>query len=141
MNEQQNTQTVQEGYALFGKGDIPNLLNLYTDDVEFIIPGSAETVPFAGVYRGKEQVATFFAKLHDAIDYERFEPQNYIAQGDRLVVLGFSKGKVRATGRTDEEEWAHSFIMQDGKVARFQAYLDTEASMKAFRSNRDMAEF
>src|SRR5690349_5456345 len=104
MNEQQNTETVQAGYALFGKGDIPNLLKLYTEDIEFIIPGSPQAIPYAGIYRGKEAVATFFRKLNEAVEFERFEPTDYIAQGDRLVALGYGKAQVRATGHSEEEE-------------------------------------
>jgi ketosteroid isomerase-like protein len=139
MNEQQNTQTVQAGYELFGKGDIPNLLNLYTDDVEFIIPGAAPAIPYAGVYRSKEAVATFFTNLHEAMEFERFEPVEYIAQGDKLVALGYSKGRVRATGQSEEEEWAHVFQMRDGKVSRFQVYTDTAAVAQAFQRSSQMA--
>ena len=139
MNEQQNTQTLQEGYALFSSGDIPNLLKLYTDDVEFIIPGPADIIPYAGVYRGQEQVATFFSKLHDAMDYERFEPLDYIAQGDKAVVLGYAKGHVRSTGQPYEEEWAHVFQMREGKVTRFQVFADTAVTVRAFQSSKQMA--
>ncbi|GAC1372921.1 MAG: nuclear transport factor 2 family protein [Hymenobacter sp.] len=139
MNEQQNTHVVQEGYAHFSQGDIPGLLNLFTDDIEFIIPGPSQVIPFAGVYRGKEQVAAFFAKLHDAMDFERFEAQEYIAQGDRVVALGYSKVHVRATGKPNEEEWAHAFLMRDGKVARLQEFTDTAATVQAFQSSKQMA--
>jgi ketosteroid isomerase-like protein len=139
MNEQQNTQTVQNGYALFGKGDIPGLLKLYTDDVEFIIPGPTDLVPFAGVYRGQEQVATFFAALNEAVEFERFEPQNFIAQGDAVVAVGYGRGHARASGHPYEEEWAHVFQMRDGKVARFQVYTDTAATVQAMQPSAQLA--
>ncbi|MBF9239304.1 nuclear transport factor 2 family protein [Hymenobacter sp. BT683] len=139
MNEQQNTQTVQEGYDLFVKGDISNLLNLYTEDIEFIYPGMASLVPYAGVFRGKEEVAKFFAKVSEAIDFERFEVQECIAQGDAVVALGYSKGHVRSTGQPEEEEWAHVLRMRDGKVAHFQAYTDTAAVAQAFQRSSHMA--
>jgi ketosteroid isomerase-like protein len=139
MNEQQNTKTVQDGYAFFGKGDIPNLLKLYTDDIEFIVPGPKEVVPFAGVYRGKEQVANFFATLHDSMDFERFEPIQFIAQDDTVVAVGYGKARARSTGNTQEEEWAHVFRIRDGKVARFQVFTDTAAVVKAFQPSKQMA--
>jgi uncharacterized protein len=139
MNEQQNTQTVQAGYELFGKGDIPNLLKLYTDDVEFVIPGASQAIPYAGIYRGKEAVATFFTKLHEAMEFERFEPVEFIAQGDKLVALGYAKGQVRATGHSEEEEWAHVFQLRDGKVSRFQVYTDTAAVAQAFQPSSQLA--
>ena len=139
MNEQQNTQTVQQGYAFFNSGDIPNLLKLYSEDIEIIIPGPADIIPFAGVYRGQEQVVSFFGKLHEAMDFERFEPLDYIAQGDKVVVVGYNKGHVRATGQPTEEEWAHVFQMRDGKVARFQVFSDTAVTASAFQASKTMA--
>ncbi|GAB3300173.1 nuclear transport factor 2 family protein [Hymenobacter humi] len=139
MNEQQNTQVAQEGYALFSKGDIANLLKLYTEDIEFIVPGSAALIPYAGVYRGKEEVGRFFAKLHEAMDFERFEVQECIAQGDTVVALGYGKGHVRATGQPMEEEWAHVLRLRDGKVAHFQVYTDTAAVGQAFQRSSHMA--
>ncbi|MDB5268490.1 MAG: hypothetical protein JWP58_1530 [Hymenobacter sp.] len=139
MNEQQNTQIVQAGYELFGKGDIPNLLKLYTEDIEVIIPGASQGIPYAGVYRGKEAVATFFTKLHEAMEFERFEPTEFIAHGDKLVALGYAKGQVRATGQFEEEEWAHAFQMRDGKVSRFQVYTDTAAVAQAFQRSSQLA--
>ncbi|WP_303310432.1 nuclear transport factor 2 family protein [Hymenobacter sp. BT730] len=139
MNEQQNTQTVQEGYSFFNKGDIPNLLTLFTDDIEFILPGAADTIPYAGVFRGKEQVTTFFTKLHDAIQYERFEPQDFIAQGQKVVALGYSKGQTRSNGQIFEEEWAHVFELRDGKISRFQSFTDTAALVQAFQASKKMA--
>ena len=140
MNEQQNIRAVQEGYAFFNKGDITNLMNLYTEDIEFIIPGPAQVIPFAGVYRGKEQVATFFAKLNEAMEFERFEVVECIAQGDTVVALGYDKGRARSTGQPNEEEWAHVLRMRDGKVERFQVYTDTAATVQAFHPSNQMAK-
>lgn len=139
MNEQQNVQVVQEGYALFNQGDIPNLLKLYTEDVEFIVPGPSDIIPYAGVYRGLEQVADFFSKVHDAIVFDRFEPVDYIVQEDKVVVLGYSKARVRANDQPHEEEWAHAFVMREGKVSRFQIFTDTAATSQAFQTRKAVA--
>ena len=140
MQAQENTQTVQAAYALFSKGDIPNLLALFSDDIEFIVPGAPALIPYAGVYRGKEAVATFFARLHEAVDFERFEPMEYLAQGESVVALGYGKARVRATGQSTEEEWAHVFRLREGKVGRFQEYTDTAALVQAFQGSHQLAQ-
>ncbi len=63
MNEQENLRVAQEGYAAFARGDIQALLNLYTEDVEYVIPGAPNIIPYAGTYRGHDQVAQFFPCL------------------------------------------------------------------------------
>jgi uncharacterized protein len=39
MSERTNTDVVQQGYEAFGRGDIPAVLDLLTDDVEWIQQG------------------------------------------------------------------------------------------------------
>lgn len=139
MNEKENTRTVQEGYALFGKGDIPNLMKIYSDNVEWVIPGPADIIPFAGSYRGHQQVQQFFTKLADAIEFEQFEPREFIAQGDKVAVLGHSLSRVKATGQMIEEDWMHLFTLQEGKVNRFQSFTNTAAAVTAFSQQKARA--
>jgi ketosteroid isomerase-like protein len=56
MSLEENAQTAQEGYAAFGRGDVPAILELLTDDIEWIEPGPPDVIPAAGTYRGKEEV-------------------------------------------------------------------------------------
>lgn len=131
MSSDENKQLVQRGYMLFKNGNIQELLNLYTDDIEWT---SSESIyiPFSGTYRGKDQVAEFFMKLAQAQEAQRFEPEDFIADGDKVVVTGQATWKVRSTGRTYENPWVHVFMIRDGKVARFQHYDNTAAAEAAF---------
>ena len=55
-----NAEVVRETYEAVGRGDIPALLNLLTDDVQWTFQGPP-TIPFAGTRRGHEGVAEFFS--------------------------------------------------------------------------------
>ena len=66
--------------------------------------------------------------LSSLVDFEHFEPQAFIADGDRVVVLGVSRSTVKGgSGRSFDESWCHVFTIRDGKVAKFYEYLDTAA--------------
>src|SRR5437763_15754104 len=98
MNEAQNTKTVQEAYAAFGRGDIPALLELLTEDVVWhgVYGGSAD-VPQAGERRGRAAVAEFFGLVAATTEFSRFEPHEFIAAGEKVVTLGHYTGTVTAT--------------------------------------------
>jgi uncharacterized protein len=134
-NEQQgvrtNVEVVQETYEAVGRGDIPALLDLLTDDVEWTFQGPS-VIPFAGTRRGREGVAEFFSLVGETLEFERFEPREFVAQGDKVVVLGFERSAVKPTGRSFEQEWAHVYKLRDGKVAEFLALEDTAAHAVAF---------
>ncbi len=126
-----NVEVVQETYEAVGRGDLPALLDLLTDDVEWTFQGPS-VIPFAGTRRGREGVAEFFSLVGGNLEFERFEPREFVAQGDTVVVLGFERSLVKATGRTFEQEWAHVYKLREGKVAGFLALEDTEAHAVAF---------
>ncbi|MDQ3713520.1 MAG: nuclear transport factor 2 family protein [Acidobacteriota bacterium] len=132
MSETNNTQIVQEGYAKFGSGDIEGLLNLFSDDIDWTTP-TVEGAPFTGTRNGREEVGEFFAQLNEAEEFSNFEPQEFIAQGDKVVVLGRSSGTVKATGRTIETEWVHIFTVKDGKITGFKEFFDTAAAERAYQ--------
>jgi ketosteroid isomerase-like protein len=125
-----NVDVVQETYEAVGRGDIPALLDLLTDDVEWTFQGPS-VIPFAGTRRGREGVAEFFSLVGETLEFERFEPREFVAQGDTVVVLGFERNLIKPTGRTFEQEWAHVYALRDGKIAKFLAIEDTAAYVVA----------
>ena len=132
MSEQDNVRIVQNAYDAFKRGDIEGLLQLVADDVEWITPGPSDIMPAAGQRRGREGVADFFSSLSTQEDVELFEPQEYIAQGEKVVALSKYRGRVKTTGRTAETDLVHVFDIKDGKVQRFREFFDTAAVLDAF---------
>jgi uncharacterized protein len=74
MSKQENTGLVQQAYGYFLSGDIPTLLGLLSEDVEWLIPGP-KRVPTAGNWHGREQVGQFFQTLSDTLEAQQFEPR------------------------------------------------------------------
>ncbi len=124
MNEQQNTQTVQQMYAAFGRGDVQFILSVIADDVDWQTLGPTK-IKHAGPHRGRDGVGKFFKTVAETVDIQQFEPREFIAQGDKVVALGYYKGRVKATGRGYETEWAMAFTFRNGKIAKFREYADT----------------
>ena len=133
MSEQQNLDIVRKGYDAFGRGDIPGLLGLLDPQVSWATPGPAD-LPTAGIRRGHQAVQEFFQTLSNLGDILRFEPKDFIAQGERVVVLGEETMRVQATGRSVEYRWAHVFTVRNGKVEAFVEYGDVGAVVAEIRS-------
>lgn len=66
------TAVVQQAYEAFGRGDIPAILNLVADSVDWEFVGSTN-LPYAGRRRNREEVADFFAAIPRADDIHAFE--------------------------------------------------------------------
>ena len=124
MNEQENTKLVQRTYELFKSGDIETLLSIYSDDIVWQLP-DMENVPFGGKRTGRENVVEFFSLVNDSLEDLQIEPTEFIAQGDKVVVLGHHSWRVKATGREVSSDFAHVVTVKDGKVTSFHEFMDT----------------
>ncbi len=131
MSAEENKRVVQAIFEAFGRGDVPGVLAHLADDVEWRAPGPA-AVPYLGERRGHGGAAEFFTQLGSSVEFESFEPGAFVAEGDRVVVLGRERGRVRATGKAFDNEWALVFTLGGGKVTKFQLYENTAAVAEAF---------
>jgi len=87
MDPQDNIRVVKQTYDNFKTGNIPAVLSLVADKVEWQVP-DIEGVPLSGKRKGREEVADFFRELAEEEDVISFEPQDFIAQGDKVVAFG-----------------------------------------------------
>ena len=130
MSAQQNIQIVKDAYAAFGRGDIQGLVALFAEDIEWISPG--EGLPLAGTHRGLARVEGFFQRVSEMLEISFLEPREFVAQGDRVLVVGFSRGRVKATNRAFENNWVIAFTVRNGKVTNVREYIDTLALAQGF---------
>ena len=130
MSEQTNTDVVRQVYEAFDCGDIPAMLGMLADDVEFTLPGPP-VIPWAGTRHGRDGVAEFFSLLGENLEFKQFEPREFVSQGDTVVVVGYERSLVKPTGHTFEQEWAHVFTLRDGKIAKARFIEDTAAQVVA----------
>jgi len=131
MNEQENTNLVRKTYELFKSGDIETLLGMYSDDVSWETP-KVENAPFTGKISGRDKVAEFFTSLDEHEEFLVFEPTEFIAQGDKVVVLGHSTTRIKSTNKELTLEFAHIVTVADGKITGFYEFFDTAAAEKAY---------
>jgi ketosteroid isomerase-like protein len=124
MNEQENTRLVQQFYQSQKTGDMESLLKSLAREMEWVLP-EMENVPFAGKWQGREGVGQFFKKVSEVEDVVEFEPEEYIAQGNKVVVLGRFTMRIKATGRNISSAWAHVWTLENGQITRFYEYVDT----------------
>jgi uncharacterized protein len=128
MSTQENVQIVQDAFAAIGRGDMQGLLALSAEDIEWIIPGEW---PLAGTHRGHAGLADLLQKASEMVETSFTEPREFVAQGDRVLVVGVSKGRVKATNRTFEDHFVFAITLRNGKVTNIREYIDTLALARA----------
>ena len=128
MSIEENVQIVKDFFAALGRGDRQGLLALSADDIEWITPG--ENWPLAGTHRGHAGVADLLQKASE-METSYPEPLEFVAQGDRVLVVGFARGRIIATKRTFEDHFVFAITVRNGKLTNIQEYIDTQALARA----------
>jgi ketosteroid isomerase-like protein len=76
-------------------------------------------------------LADVLQKASEELEMTYPEPPEFVAQGDRVLVVGVATGKIYATNKPYKDEWVYGVTVQDGKVAHIQEYIDTQALARA----------
>jgi ketosteroid isomerase-like protein len=131
-----NVETVQAIYGAFGRGDVPAILELMADDVEFELwpDNHAQNagVPWFTHRRGQEGVAEFFAVIADWTVNE-FTVGTIMDGGDKVAVeITFDATLPGGTPYRDDEIHLWEFD-GSGKVSRLRHYVDTAKHIDAAR--------
>jgi uncharacterized protein len=124
---QDDVRTVKYVYDAFGRGDVPAIFGLFHPEAEVY---QSARLPWGGEFGGHEELGVFLSKLTGAVESE-VETGRFIDDEDGHVVqIGHTRGTVRETGARFEGPETHVWTVQDGKVKRFESYVDT-AKMRA----------
>jgi uncharacterized protein len=82
MSTQENKQTAQTAYAAFSSGDAEGAMRDIDDSIEWTVRGKNT---LTGTYKGKQAVGELWGKFLGK--GFRTEPHDFIADGDKVVVL------------------------------------------------------
>ena len=133
MSTQENVQIVKDFFAAIGRGDKRGLRALSAEDIEWIIPG--EGWPLAGTHRGHAGLTDLLQKASETLETSFPKPPEFVAQGDRVLVVGFATGKIKATNKTFEDNWVFAITVRNGKLTNIREYIDTQALARASEMN------
>lgn len=130
MNEQENTKLAARMYETFMAGDVEGFLNLFSDDVSWQTP-EIENVPLNVKFSGHENLREAISDLDKHEEFLKFEPTEYIAQGDRVVVLGSFLARSKTTDKQYATDFAHIVTVKDGKITSFYEFFDNAVAGRA----------
>ena len=65
-------------------------------------------------------------------DVAEFEPEEFIAKGQKVVVLGHFSMCVKATGKVSRSHWVHVWKVDQGKISYMREYVDSLAVSQAY---------
>lgn len=121
-----NVNLVKGIYNAFGSGDIPAVLGAMSPDVHWHEAESNPYRPSGKAWVGPDAVLNdLVMKLGAEWDGFTVHPKSFHAAGDSVIVEARYSGKYTTTGKSLDAQVCHIWDFMDGKVTRFQQYVDT----------------
>lgn len=118
-----NVDLVKGVYAAFGAGDVPKVLGAMHPQIQWT---QSAGYKIGGVHRSPQAVLeNVFAKIQVAYDSFSVDVERLIGAGNVVVMQGHYVAKGKATGQSVRAAVAHVLELADGKIVRFDQYLDT----------------
>ncbi|MGW0877692.1 nuclear transport factor 2 family protein [Streptomyces sp. NPDC002740] len=131
--QQRSTQAVLDSFfEKFGAGDLPGLLELFADHVDFRVQGSPR-VPWTGTRTTKAEISEFFQIFPKVLT----GPQSFtltarIVDGQDAVVTADSVFGVLATAKSFTNSYALHVRVENARITRYHMYEDSYAIAEAF---------
>jgi ketosteroid isomerase-like protein len=118
--------TVQAFYLAYVTRDSVRIEPLLDDDVEWMISGPVDVLPFCGQRRGKTSVLEIFDRLiPETFEITGFEPQSLLIDGDRVAMMSVLSAVTQEHSRKISYRVAHFMRFRNDKVVEFCSIIDS----------------
>ena len=130
---QENVKAFKRGLEAGNRGDVETLLQELDPAVEWhsalhALLGGEQTV-----FRGHDGVREMLRDLNDAFDEIQIEMSEIRDLGDRLVAIGRTRTRGKASGAVTETPLAFVTEIKNGKTISLRAYLDPRQASNPWR--------
>ena len=118
----------RRAFAGTNAGDFSYLQESMDENCEFRLPPG---FPKTQATRGPEGFVSVVNEVAEAFEDIRYEPQEFLDQGDRLFAAARTVGHAKHTGLAVDllVYWVYTF--RDGKAVVMEAFLDRAAALEA----------
>lgn len=115
------TATVQRMFAAFRDGNLDALIGTVHPDSRWTYFGANPRLSKA-VFNGRDEVRKFFEGIVSRLEITAFNTDEFVAQGDTVVIFGNESGTVRATGQPFKNEWAQKYVVKGNQIVEMAEY-------------------
>ena len=115
---------VEKMFKAFSSGDVENFVSTVSEDTIWIYHGT-QIIP-KGVFEKKAGIRTFYNNIMERTEIISFEPQQYIVEGNMVVVLGQEHQKVKHSGRELKQKWVQIYTVKNDLITKMEEFATSE---------------
>lgn len=129
MSPDTNVELVRRAYAAFARGDLSELKQCLSPDVEQIVPGTHE---LAGVFRGFDNVIACLGATVAATDGTMAVTLEDTFSNTDDQVIALDRTRASRNGKAIDVRGAMLFTIADGRITRFIEFYANPAIVESF---------
>jgi ketosteroid isomerase-like protein len=125
----ENVDLVRRGFEALSESGVEGLLPFIHPEFAVTTPPNLASEP--DTYRGQEGVRRYFDSFYDAMDDIRFEPDEFLEVGERVVVPFTLRARGRTSGIEVEQHAVQVWEFRDDLAIRVQVYATLAEALDA----------
>lgn len=112
---------VKRMFAAFAARDLDALLETVHPDSRWTYVGANPQLSRAE-FSGRAKVRGFFERILERLDITAFNTDQFVVDGETVVIFGSEAGTVKATGQPFRNEWSQKYVVKDGLIVEMAEY-------------------
>jgi uncharacterized protein len=127
-DEAQNVAILKDAYARWADskgGSVDHWMSIVADNIKFGSLAQGKGAPYLITYQSRDELVNYFGGLTRDWEMIEYVAEHYVAQGDRVVMLGRCSWRFKRTGKVVATPKADSWRFANGKAIEFYEYYDT----------------
>jgi uncharacterized protein len=125
----ENLEAARRGFEALDRGGVEKFLEFIDPQFEMTTPADMTVEP--ATYKGHEGMRRYFESFYEIMDEVRFEPQEFIDAGDRVVVPAQLVARGRDTGIEAVQQLTMVWTLREGKAIGCETYATKGEALEA----------
>lgn len=124
-------EIIQHFLQFLSERNLKELTNLFSDTIDWYIPGDEEKAPWLGIRNNRQEVSDSFELLWKNTEPISAKIERIFNDDENVVITGEFVTKMLATGRIVESLFCIQMRIQNNKITRYRLLEDSLAVSKA----------
>lgn len=133
----QTRNIVQNFYQALASRELETLCGLFSEQVDWYIPGNQSVAPWLGRRESREEIEDFFHLLWQNIEPVHAQIEHILVEGHFAIASGEFSSKMLKTGKLYSSMFSAHFTVENEKIVRYRLQEDSYGLFKTLTLARD----
>jgi ketosteroid isomerase-like protein len=127
----QTRKVISDFYQALADRELETLIHLFSEKVDWDIPGNEELAPWLGKRKNRQEIEEFFKLLWKSIEPISAQIDHILVEGDFAVVTGEFSSRMLRSGQVYASMFSAHFTVKEANIVRYRLQEDSYGLVEA----------